>query len=130
MQEAEALTAGLADLENIDDRGIRLVVSRLERLVRRNQEARLKHADAPERFMASELQLEEGLRALTALAGEPELYRQLVAQGGVALLLELLQHGNTDVAIATVELLKDLTDPDAVEDLAEARRRPPPGRRL
>lgn len=91
----------------------------IERRIRRNQELRLKHAQEPQRFLESELELNEFLTKLSALAGEPELYKQLVEQNSVSLLLELLHHENIDIVLAVVELFRDLTDADSVEDLDE-----------
>jgi len=120
VQEAEQLAEDLRDLENIDDRGIKRIVAGIERRIRRNQELRLKHAEDPRRFLESELELNELLTKLSALAGEPELYNQVVDQGSVPLFLELLQHDNIDIVLAVVELLRDLTDAESVEDLDEA----------
>lgn len=128
VQEAEALAEDLADLENIDDRGIRRVVAGLERRVKKNTELRIKHADAPERFMDSELEVDEIVRKLLALAGDPELYTQLVAHGSVPLLLDLLHHANLDIVCAAVDLLQELLDSDVVEDLETVRARPAPPR--
>jgi beta-catenin-like protein 1 len=121
VQEAELLAEDLKDLENIDDRGIKRVVAGLERRIRRNQELRMKHADEPNRFVQSELDLHEVLRKLMALAGEAELYSQLVSQQCLPLLLELLQHANMDIVSSVVDLLQELTEADSVEDLEEAR---------
>jgi len=109
----------LADLENIDERGIKRIVAGLERRVRRNQEQRMKHADAPARFMDSELEVHEILQKLLALAGESELYAQLRAHAAVPLLLGLLHHENLDIACTAVDLLQELTDADVVVDLEE-----------
>lgn len=109
----------LKELENIDDRGIRRIVAGVERRVRKNQEQRMKHSEDPQRFLESELELNELLTKLSALAGEPVLYTQLVEQQIVPLLLELLQHENIDIVSPVVELFKDLTDADSVEDLEE-----------
>ena len=115
------MAADLQDLENIDDRGIKRIITGLERRIRRNQELRLKHADEPTRFLQSELDLHEVLRKLIALAGEPELYRQMVDQSCLPPLLELLQHSNTDIVGAVADLLQDLTDDTAVSELDEVR---------
>lgn len=109
----------LKELENIDDRGIRRIVTGVERRVRKNQEQRMKYIDDPQRFLDSELELNEVLTKLSALAGEPVLYTQLVEQQTVPLMLELLQHENIDIVTPVVELFKDLTDADSVEDLDE-----------
>jgi beta-catenin-like protein 1 len=121
LQEAEQLAEDLKELENIDERGIRRIVAGIERRIRKNQEHRMKYSDDPQRFLQSELELNELLSKLSALAGEPELYTQLVEQQCVPMMLELLQHENIDIVTSVVELLKDLTDADSVEDLDEVQ---------
>ncbi len=76
----------------------------------------MKHADAPEKFMASELDLDEEVRRLQAIAGYPELYPELVRLGAVPSILTLLSHDNGDIAASALELLRELTDADAIED--------------
>ncbi len=89
---------------------------------RDNLAARMKHADAPERFMDTEVDLDDAVRQLQAVASAPELYPELVRLGAVPGLLGLLGHENGDLAASVAELLRELTDADAVEDSA----RPPP----
>ena len=60
------------------------------------------------------------LRRLSAVAGSPELYPELVRLGGVPPILALLSHDNGDIAAAAVELLREMTDADAVEDSVRA----------
>ena len=119
MQEAEELAEDLRDLENIDERGIKRIVAGLERRVRKNQELRMKYADSPDKFMESELEVHEILQKLLALAGEAELYVQLLAHASVPLILSLLHHENMDIVCTAVDLLQELTDADVIEDLDE-----------
>jgi hypothetical protein len=44
------------------------------------------------------------------VAGSPSLYPLLVDAGGVKLLLGLLRHDNTDIAMEVVGALQELTD--------------------
>ena len=53
---------------------------------------------------------------LSAIAGSPELYPELVRLGGIPPILTLLSHDNGDIAAAAVELLREMTDADVVED--------------
>ena len=89
---------------------------------RDNMAARVKHADAPERFMDTEVDLDEAVRQLQAVASAPELYPDFVRLGAVPGVLALLGHENGDLAASVAELLRELTDADAVED--SARRLP------
>ena len=82
-----------------------------------NMEMRMKHADAPDKFMESEVDLDEEVQRLVGVAGSPELYPELIRQGAVPLLLGLLQHENADIAADAIQLFKELTDADALDAL-------------
>lgn len=59
------------------------------------------------------------LTELRALATVPELYPRLVELGSIPSLLELLAHENTDIAIAVVNLIQELTDVDTLNESQE-----------
>lgn len=48
-----------------------------------NLEARMKYADQPDRFMESEADLDEAVKALLVVASAPDLYPELVARWGL-----------------------------------------------
>ncbi len=66
--------------------------------------------------MDSEVDLDEAVRQLQAVASAPELYPELVRLGAVPEIVNLLGHENGDLAASVAELLRELTDTDAVED--------------
>ena len=78
-----------------------------------NLEAHMKHADDPQKFMGSEVDLDEEVQRLFAIAGSPELYPEL---GTVPSILALLGHKNSDIAATAINLLRELADTDAIED--------------
>lgn len=82
-----------------------------------NMEMRMKHADAPDKFMESEVDLDEAVQRLVAVAGSPELYTEIIRLGVVPTLLALLQHENADIAADAIQLFKELTDADALDEL-------------
>ena len=53
---------------------------------------------------------------LQAIAGSPELYPELLRLGGLPHILALLSHDNSDIAASAIQLLRELTDADAIED--------------
>ena len=53
---------------------------------------------------------------LQAIAGSPELYPELIRLGGLPHILALLSHDNSDIAASAIQLLRELTDADAIED--------------
>lgn len=69
--------------------------------------------------MESELELHEAIQQLHALATVPELYIVAVEQKLVPTLLGLLAHDNTDIAVAVVNLLQELTDIDTLNESQE-----------
>lgn len=82
-----------------------------------NMEARMKFGDNPEKFLESEVDLDEEIRKLQAVTATPDLYPELVKLGAIPTLATLLSHENGDIVAAVIELLRDLTDSDAVEEL-------------
>jgi len=106
-------------VDALDENVLKRLILQLEKRTLKNQEMRTKHADQPERFLDSELALHEAIQALHAVATGPELYPRLVDLGAVASLLALLAHDNTDIAIAVIDLLQELTDVDTDSEEAE-----------
>ena len=77
---------------------------------------RTRYADQPEKFMDSELDLDEEVKKLMAIAGSPELYPAFVRTNTVQTLLSLLTHQNTDIVADVIGVFEDLTDADVIED--------------
>ncbi|BDA41413.1 beta-catenin-like protein 1 [Coccomyxa sp. Obi] len=119
--EEQAEEAG-NDQALLDARGLKRLVLSFDKKYKENLEARMKHSDDPEKFMASELDLDEEVHRLQAIAGYPELYPELVRLGAIPSILALLSHDNGDIAASVIELLRELTDSDAIEDSEEDAR--------
>ena len=95
-----------------------VLVLGFEKKVSKNQLLRVKFADEPEKFVNSELELDEEVRKLYAVAASPELYPSLVELGAVRTLLGLLAHDNTDMSLGVVGLFAELTDGEVGEEAA------------
>eukprot|EP00897_Mesotaenium_endlicherianum_P007045 jgi/Mesen1/6369/ME000329S05538 len=105
--------------EALDVRGLKRLVLSFEKKLRDNLAARMKFMDQPERFMESEVELDEEVKKLQVLSTAPELYPELVRLRTVQSIVGLLSHENTDIAVAVVALLNDLTDGDVVGESTE-----------
>ena len=103
----------------LDEKGLRRMVLAFERRYAANQTARLKHADEPDKFVDSEVDLDEEIKRLGTLAGYPELYPEFCRLNAVPSILALLSHDNPDIACDALVLLNELTDADAVESSEE-----------
>ena len=100
------------DQVSLDSVGIKRLLLMFEKKVTKNQEQRIKHSEEPEKFLESELELHDSIRDLHILATVPDLYQVVVDVGCVPSLLGLLSHANTDIAVAAVDLLEEITDVD------------------
>ncbi|XP_056643476.1 beta-catenin-like protein 1 [Diorhabda sublineata] len=105
--------------EAIDETALKKIVLNFEKRSLKNREMRIKFPDSPEKFLDSEVELHETLQEMRLLSTAPDYYPLLVKLQVVPSLLELLAHDNTDIAVATVELLQELTDVDILNESEE-----------
>ncbi|RMZ67303.1 DUF1716 domain [Pyrenophora seminiperda CCB06] len=98
--------------EKYDIPWVRKLALNFEKKVNKNASLRAKYEDDPTKFMDSEADLDEGIKALSILSEHPELYDEFATSTAAAKLVELLAHENTDIAIAAIEMISELTDED------------------
>ncbi|XP_055638811.1 beta-catenin-like protein 1 [Toxorhynchites rutilus septentrionalis] len=108
-----------AEGEILDDAGLKKILLLFEKRILKNQEMRIKFPDNPEKFMESEIELNDIIQELHAVATVPDLYPLLVELNGVSSLLELLPHQNTDISVAVVDLIQELVDVDILHESLE-----------
>ncbi|KAL6153107.1 hypothetical protein ACJBU6_08273 [Exserohilum turcicum] len=98
--------------EKYDIPWVRKLALNFEKKVNKNASLRAKYEDDPTKFMDSEADLDEGIKALSILSEHPELYEEFAKSTAASKLVELLAHENTDIAIAAIEMISELTDED------------------
>ncbi len=103
----------------MDETALKKLVLAFEKRALRNQELRIKFPEEPQKFMESEVELHDSVQELRALATAPDLYPMLVDLGCVPSFLGLLSHENTDVSVAVVDLVQELTDVDTLNESEE-----------
>merc|ERR1719394_1679079 len=110
-----------ADVESVtlDETGVKKILLGFEKKVSKNQEMRIKFPDQPDKFMMSEMELHDGLRELQNVSTVPHMYPIMVDTNCVSTLLGLLSHENTDIAVAAVEVLQEVTDVDTMNESDE-----------
>ena len=96
------------------------MILNFEKKINKNQKMRMKYADEPEKFMESEIELDQELNNLYTVTASPELYPFLVQSGAIVSILGMITHENTDISLVAVGLLKELTDPDTILEVEEA----------
>ncbi|XP_040922754.1 beta-catenin-like protein 1 [Toxotes jaculatrix] len=107
------------EAEPVDESSVKKMILTFEKRSYKNQELRIKFPENPEKFMESELDLNDIIQEMHVIATMPDLYHLLVELNAVHSLLGLLSHENTDVAIAVVDLLQELTDIDTLHESEE-----------
>ncbi|XP_074536687.1 beta-catenin-like protein 1 [Halichoeres trimaculatus] len=107
------------EAEPVDESSVKKMILTFEKRSYKNQELRIKFPDNPEKFMESELDLNDIIQEMHVIATIPDLYHLLVELNAVHSLLGLLSHENTHVAIAVVDLLQELTDIDTLHESEE-----------
>uniref|UniRef100_A0A8D0FXC1 Beta-catenin-like protein 1 n=1 Tax=Strix occidentalis caurina TaxID=311401 RepID=A0A8D0FXC1_STROC len=91
--------------EPLDESSVKKMILTFEKRSYKNQELRIKFPDNPEKFMESELDLNDIIQEMHVIATMPDLYHLLVELNAVQSLLGLLGHDNTDI----LWLLKQLS---------------------
>lgn len=102
--------------EILDAGAIKRMLLSFEKKVLKNQEMRVKFPDTPDKFMESELELNDEIQKLHVIATVPEYYPILIDTNAIQTILGLLSHDNSDVSIAVIDLLQELTDEEAVAE--------------
>jgi len=105
--------------ETIDESTIKKHILSFERKVTKNQEMRIKFPDMPQKFMESELELHDEIHKLNIIATVPEYYEIFVKLNAVSTALGLIGHENSDISIATIELLEEVTESDNLNENEE-----------
>ena len=106
-------------VDTIDSAYLRKLALNFEKRISRNAEMRAKYESEPQKYMASEADLDAEIKSLSVLSEHPELYPDFVELGCVASLVSLLSHENTDIAIDVIEIISELTDEDVEAEQAQ-----------
>ncbi|KAG7471967.1 hypothetical protein MATL_G00103570 [Megalops atlanticus] len=110
------------EAEPLDESSVKKMILTFEKRSYKNQELRIKFPDNPEKFMETELDLNDIIQEMHVIATMPDLYHLLVELNAVHSLLGLLSHENTDILFLEdplVDLLQELTDIDTLHESEE-----------
>lgn len=99
-------------VEKIDSAWLKRLAVTFEKKVNKNAELRARYEGEPQKFMASEADLDAEIKSWSLLSEHPELYMEFAESETVASLVGLLAHDNTDIAIAAIEIISELLDED------------------
>ncbi|KAJ5481075.1 Beta-catenin-like protein 1 [Penicillium diatomitis] len=98
--------------EKFDAAWVRRFALNFEKKISKNAELRAKFENEPQKFMASEADLDTEIKGLSILSEHSDLYQEFSKMGCVGSLVSLLSHENADIAIDTIQIISELTDED------------------
>jgi beta-catenin-like protein 1 len=98
------------DQEQFSESQLKKLLNQLEKKVTRNQEMRIKFPEQPEKFMDSEVELNETIQEMHVVSTRADMYPIVLATNCMNVLLGLLSHENIDISAAVILLLQELTD--------------------
>eukprot|EP01038_Epipyxis_sp_PR26KG_P004880 gene4880-6837_t len=109
LREAES-----TEIAQLDSNSLKQLLLNFEKKITKNQKMRMKYPDEPEKFLDSEMELHAEIQELYAVAASPELYPILIQTGSINSILGMIPHENTDISLASIGLLQEMTDPDSI----------------
>ncbi|PLB49621.1 DUF1716-domain-containing protein [Aspergillus steynii IBT 23096] len=112
MQYIDQQEEGETAPEKFDVAWLRRFALNFEKKISKNAELRGKFENEPQKFMASEADLDNEIKELSILSEHPELYEDFATMGCVGSLISLLSHENADIAIDAIQIISELTDED------------------
>ncbi|KAL4930508.1 DNA-directed RNA polymerase II core subunit RPB2 [Aspergillus undulatus] len=98
--------------EKFDTAWLRRFALNFEKKISKNAELRGKFENDPQKFMASEADLDTEIKSLSILSEHTDLYPEFTKLGCVGSLISLLSHENADIAIDATQIISELTDED------------------
>ena len=95
------------EFKEFDEKQLILTLVNLDKKFIRNQELRVKFNNQPDKFMDSEVELDEEIKKLQQIATHPELLSAFIEHKGVEMLLSLLIHENNDILGDVIEVISN-----------------------
>ncbi|KAL4801947.1 Catenin-beta-like protein [Aspergillus unguis] len=105
--------------EKFDVAWLRRFALNFEKKISKNAELRGKFENDPQKFMASEADLDTEIKSLSTLSEHTDLYPEFVKLGCVGSLISLLSHENADISIGAIQIISELTDEDVEAEQEE-----------
>eukprot|EP01064_Diplonema_japonicum_P016847 TRINITY_DN2488_c0_g1_i2.p2 TRINITY_DN2488_c0_g1~~TRINITY_DN2488_c0_g1_i2.p2 ORF type:complete len:547 (+),score=191.14 TRINITY_DN2488_c0_g1_i2:31-1671(+) len=95
---------------------VKKLVAGVKAKMKENIKKRDQHGDQPDKFMESELALDEEIEKATLIAVNPAEYELAIKMGLVETLMQLTMHENNDILCSTMTLLSELTEGSIVSE--------------
>ena len=116
-EQLSKLTASVAEVD--ESVSSKKLVAALERKMQINAQARMKHAGDVAKFIDTESDLYEQVVAMQVIVNNPSLIPEILESNCTDLMVQLLDHENSDISLAVIEWFRDVFDGEILEEVDE-----------
>ena len=116
-EQLSKLTASVADID--ESVSSKRLVAALERKMQNNAQARIKYAGDAAKFIDTESDLYEQVVAMQVMVNNPSLIPDILENNCTNLMVQLLDHENSDISLAVIEWFRDIFDGEILEEVDE-----------
>lgn len=96
----------------VDGAWLKRAVSKLHKSISKNAQMRAKYEMTPEKFAASESELDANIKNLVKLTENSALFPDFCQLGCASSVVGLIGHENTDISADAIDILNEITDDD------------------
>uniref|UniRef100_A0A8C9IE37 Beta-catenin-like protein 1 N-terminal domain-containing protein n=1 Tax=Piliocolobus tephrosceles TaxID=591936 RepID=A0A8C9IE37_9PRIM len=105
------------NIECIDENSIKKIATILKKKKVKNEHDRIEYPNNAEKWVNSEVDLDEILVTVKNLSVCTNLYKSMVDYDIFGDIIDLLNHPNNDIVIEVIDIIKEITDPSNVYEL-------------
>ncbi|KEG02317.1 beta-catenin-like protein 1, putative [Plasmodium vinckei vinckei] len=105
------------NVECVNEDSIKKLASVLKKKKSNNERDRIEHPDKPEKWVASEVDLDEILVNIKNLSVCTNLYKSMIESDIFSDIINLLNHPNNDIVIEVIDIIKEITNPSNIYEL-------------
>ena len=116
-EQLSKLTASVAEVD--ESVSSKKLVSALEKKIQINAQARIKYAGDAPKFIDTESDLYEQVVAMQVIVNNPSLIPEILESNCANLMVQLLDHENSDISLAVIEWFRDIFDGEILEEVDE-----------
>jgi hypothetical protein len=116
-EQLSKLTASVAEID--ESVSTKRLVAALEKKMQINAQARIKHAGDVAKFIDTESDLYEQVVAMQVIVNNPSLIPEILESNCTNLMIQLLDHENSDISLAVIEWFRDVFDGEILEEVDE-----------
>ncbi|GAW81152.1 beta-catenin-like protein 1 [Plasmodium gonderi] len=115
--DVEEILKQAENIECVDESSIKKLATVLKKKKSKNERDRMEYPDNPEKWVMSEVDLDEILVNIKNLSVCSNLYISMVESEILGDIIDLLNHPNNDIVIEVIDIIKEITNPSNMYEL-------------